>query len=97
MGTVRPGLLAVSSTPNPQPLVAFSSGVLPIVRKFRIKDFQHLLPSHDHTSLALGPSCDFYTHSSWFRRIPFLFGSGTLYIAGYESASNLHGYNSHLC
>ena len=83
-------------TQPPTP-IRFFQRRLPIVLKFGIKSFQRLLPSHDHTSLALGLSCDFYSHSSWFTQTAFLFATKTLYIAGYESASNLHGCNCHLC
>ena len=72
-------------------------GGLPVLHKVRCSDFCHLLPRHSHTNIAVKPSFDFYSSSSWFAGVPFKFASGTYNMPGYQWSNNLHNFRCPWC
>ena len=58
---------------------------------------RHLVSRHAHGDLALSPSFDWFSKSSWFGVRPFKWCSGTMTAAGYSYFTDVNDYHCHIC
>ena len=58
------------------PLGSVAVHHLPVLHKFKVQQFRHLLPQHSHNNIAVGPSFSLYNKTSWFSSLFFKLASG---------------------
>ena len=70
---------------------------LPVLHKFKARQFRHLLPQHSHNNIAVGPSFSLYNKACWFSSLFFKLASGCYNVHGYQWSNMLHDYYCSRC
>ena len=81
----------------PPPLGSVAVHHLPVLHKFKVQQFRHLLPRHSHSNIAVGPSFSLYNKTSWFSSLFFKLASGCYNVHGYQWSNMLHDYHCSRC
>ena len=89
MGSSQPDFYP--GPPPPHPLGSVAVHHLPVLHKFKVQQFRHLLPRHSHSNIAVGPSFSLYNKTSWFSSLFFKLASG------YQWSNMLHDYHCCRC
>ena len=70
---------------------------MPVLHKFKVQQFRHLLPRHTHSNIAVVPSFSLYNKTSWFSSLFFKLASGCYNVHGYQWSNMLHDYHCSRC
>ena len=81
----------------PPPLGSVAVHYLPVLHKFKVQQFRHLLPQHSHSNIAVDPSFSLYNNASWFSSLFFKLASGCYNVHGYQWSNMLHDYHCSRC
>ena len=81
----------------PPPLGSVAVHHLPVLHKFKVQQFRHLLPQHSHNNIAVGASFSLYNKASWFSSLFFKLASGCYNLHGYQWSNILHDYHCSRC
>ena len=81
----------------PPPLGSVAVHHLPVLHKFKVQQFRHLLPRHSHSNIAVSPSFSLYNKTSWFSSLFFKLASGCYNVHGYQWSNMLHDYHCSRC
>ena len=65
--------------------------------KVSLASVKHLLPAHSHNNIHLSMSTGFYSHTSWFSRVPFKSVNGLYSCTGYQPHYILNKYLCSKC
>ena len=90
-------LMFTPDLPPPPPLGSVAVHHLPVLHKFKVQQFRHLLPQHSHNNIAVGPSFSLYNKASWFSSLFFKLAFGCYNVHGYRWSNMLHDHHCSRC